>query len=233
MAAAATVRATWLFNIGWLQFPLWLDLLTASRYRASAGFRRRGEEDPAIIEVASIFAVYAVLHNPLFGAEARALLAEVRRSRHNLGLVVVCQEGKFAFGVHTGVANVAMDMIDKPQAQEKFPTPEARASEAWRTRADPEWTAEYGVPEAHAVMFEPVADRAGMSHTVGISIPETSEPEIRHAINIAIKAEARTLFTCDTAEQAEAMAAYAAPLLPGHHRMAYERAEAGKWGSLV
>ena len=161
----------------------------------------QSQEDRADIEVASIFALYAVLHNPLFGGEVRALLAEVRRNRHNLGLMVVCQKNRFAFGVSTGLANVAMNLISKSQEQEKFPTQEACASET-----------------VHLTLFEPLNDRPGA--TVSISIPETPKLEIRHALNIAIKAAARTTFTCDTAEQAEAMALYATSLLPRHRRMA-------------
>jgi len=81
-----------------------------------------------------------------------------------------------------------------------------------------------------ALDLEPVEERGGVNHSISISIPETPKIEIRLALNAAIKAQARTSFMCDTAEQAEAMAAYAAPLLSGHRRIAYERAEAGKWG---
>jgi hypothetical protein len=190
-------------------------------------------QDQATIECANIAALSALLRNPLFGAEARTLLAEVRRCRRNLGVTVICQEGRFAFGVSTGINNMALTMIGKPQEQEKYPTPAAEASETWRTHVDPEVLEASGVPELHMTLFEPLNDRERLNHAVSMMVPETSQLEMRHAINVAIKAKARVDFLCDTAEQAEAMAAYAAPLLPGHRRIAYERAAAGQWGPIV
>jgi hypothetical protein len=90
-----------------------------------------------------------------------------------------------------------------------------------------------GVPDLHMTLFEPLNDPGTVNHAVSMMVPETSQLEMRHAINIAIKAKARVDFLCDTAEQAEAMAAYAAPLLPGHRRIAYERATAGQWGPMA
>ena len=53
------------------------SLLAAVRGEFAAA--NQMQEDRTIINTANIFAVYAVLHNPAFGAEVRALLAEVRR----------------------------------------------------------------------------------------------------------------------------------------------------------
>jgi hypothetical protein len=193
----------------------------------------QSQGDTVIAESANIAAIVALRRHPLFGAEFRALLEEVRRTRRNLGLTVVADGGQFAFGVGTGVANVALTMVGTPQEPETFPTPAAQASGTWRTRADPTMTSQYGLPETHVAMFEPVPERGGLNHTVSIMIPETSQIERRLALSMAVKARARTSFICDSGEQAEAMAAYAAPLLPGHRRIAYERAEAGQWGRLV
>ena len=57
------------------------SLLAAVRGEFAAA--NQMQEDRTIINTANIFAVYAVLHNPAFGAEVRALLAEVRRNRRN------------------------------------------------------------------------------------------------------------------------------------------------------
>ena len=100
----------------------------------------------------------------------------------------------------------------------------------WRTRADPDWTATYGVAELHIVMFEPHDDRPGSRATVMVQIPEASRQQIRAALKQAIKRGARLSFVCDTREQADQIAATAAKKLPAHRRIAYERAEAGGWG---
>jgi hypothetical protein len=211
-----------------LTYPQLLDALRREFMTAN---QKQG--DPVIIQMANILAVCAVLRNPLFGAEARVLLAEVRRHRRNLGFTVVCQEGQFAFGVGTGIANVARQMIGKPETPDRFDVPPGAASETWRTRFNPEATDAYSAPEMHVTLFEATNEPGGINHSVSLMIPETSPIERRLALNIAVKAAARTTFMCDTAEQAEAMAAYATPLLPGHRRVAYERAEAGQWGKLM
>ena len=171
-------------------------------------------QDPRDIEFATIIALYTVLYNPQFGSEVRALAAEIRSNRHNLGLNVVYQQNKLALGVATGMANLAI-----PQTQETFPPPKAMASDEWRTRADHEHIAPYGLSDLHMVMFESLKDRGGMCHTVTISIPETPPRTIGYALSLAREAHARTTFMCDTAEQAEAVAASVAPNVASSHRL--------------
>src|SRR5258705_13833407 len=100
----------------------------------------------------------------------------------------------------------------------------------WRTRADPEWTATYGVDELHIVLFEPNDDRPGRRETVMVQIPEASRQQVRQALKQANKLRARLGFICDTREQADAIAETAGTALSSHRRIAYERAEAGGWG---
>jgi len=190
------------------------------------------QDQQVIIETANLIGLYAMLRHPIFGPDLRLLLTEVRSNRHNLGLLIAREGNQFAFGVTTGLDNIARRMIGKPQEQQKYPAPEAPASE-WRTRVDPELTKQFALDEMHMAVFQPLKGKRGLSHVVGIMIPETPETEITLALKIAAKADARVTIQCDTAEQAEAMAEYVAPLLPQHSRIAYERAEAGKWGALV
>jgi K+-sensing histidine kinase KdpD len=100
----------------------------------------------------------------------------------------------------------------------------------WRTRADPEWTADYGVSELHVVMFEPREDRPGKRDVVAVQIPETPRQQIRAALRQADTLRARLLFVCDTQKQADETAKAAAKQLPTHRRVAYERAAFGGWG---
>jgi hypothetical protein len=100
----------------------------------------------------------------------------------------------------------------------------------WRTRVEPELAARYGVDELHVVLFEPDGDRPGTRNVVGVQIPEASRQQIREAIKQANKRRARVIFFCDTGDQADEMAVKAGEKLPHHHRIAYERAEAGEWG---
>jgi hypothetical protein len=113
------------------------------------------QQDQSAIQSANIVALYAVLYNPCFGSEIRSLLNEVRRNRHNLGLVVTCVGNKIALGVSAGIANIAMGMIGKTQEQAKFQVMGTKhtGTATWRTRVDPEMTKEYGKLELHIAVF--------------------------------------------------------------------------------
>jgi len=99
----------------------------------------------------------------------------------------------------------------------------------WTTRLPRAATRNYGCEELHAVVFQPVADRGGVRNGVAVQIPETPKPQIKTALKCATKAASRVLFVCDTGEQAVTIAAFAAPRLPKHRRVALERAVNGDW----
>ena len=96
------------------------------------------------------------------------------------------------------------------------------------TLIPPQYTRPYGVAEAHAVLFQHRNDRGGVAHTVAIMIPE-AESNIVLALAQARALQARVLLVCDTAVQAEAMRNRSRQLLPDHHEVAIDRAEAGAW----
>ena len=91
-----------------------------------------------------------------------------------------------------------------------------------------QYTRPYGVAEVHAVLFQHRNDRGGMANTVAVMIPE-AESSIEVAMAQARALHARVLLVCDTATQAEAMRNRSRQLLPDHHEVAIERAEAGAW----
>ena len=97
------------------------------------------------------------------------------------------------------------------------------------TLIPPQYTKPYGVVEAHAVLFQHREDRGGVAHTVAVMIPE-AESNIETALAQARALQARVLLVCDTAAQAEAMRSRSRQLLPDHHEVALDRAEAGAWG---
>jgi hypothetical protein len=95
----------------------------------------------------------------------------------------------------------------------------------WVTRIDPGHTAPFGVAELHGVFFEPNDDRSGCRPVVGVQIPEASEALIRRGFTEARRRSARVFFVCNTAAQADAIAAIAGRELSGsHRRIALERA---------
>ncbi len=91
------------------------------------------------------------------------------------------------------------------------------------------YTRPYGVAEVHAVLFQHRSDRGGMAHAVTVLIPE-AESKLETALAQARTLKARVLLVCDTAAQAEAMRSRSRQLLPDHHEVALDRAEAGAWG---
>jgi len=100
---------------------------------------------------------------------------------------------------------------------------------SWPTKIPAAYTAPLGL-ELHVVLFEPANDRGGRSAVVGVQIPEATRPLIRRGLEEARRRRARLIFLCDTAEQADRIAATAAAALPDHRRIAIERAAAGRWG---
>ncbi len=96
------------------------------------------------------------------------------------------------------------------------------------TLIPPQYTRPYGVAEAHAVLFQHREDRGGVAHTVAVMIPE-AESSIEAAMAQARALQARVLLVCDTAAQAEAVRRRSRQLLPDHHEVALDRAEAGAW----
>lgn len=103
----------------------------------------------------------------------------------------------------------------------------------WTTRVDPKYTAPFGVPNAHFVAFQPNDDRGGASNVIGVSIPEATSGDIAAALIETMRLQARLIFVCDTRRQTRQIARIAAANLPTHHRVALERAELGRWGSLI
>ncbi len=96
------------------------------------------------------------------------------------------------------------------------------------TLIPPQYTRPYGVAEVHAVLFQHRNDRGGTAHTVAVMIPE-AESNIEAAMTQARALQARVLLVCDTAAQAEALRLRSRQLLPDHHEVALDRAEAGAW----
>jgi Mg-chelatase subunit ChlD len=104
---------------------------------------------------------------------------------------------------------------------------------SWHTRLDTPLAKALGV-EAHVVTFEHRDDPGGPWRCVALQIPECSEPMIAEALGIAQDFKARIVIVSDTAEQAEAMAVRIAITLGGQFkRIAYERAAAGQFGTLM
>lgn len=104
-------------------------------------------------------------------------------------------------------------------------------TELWRTLVDPAHAAAFGCDtELHAVFFEANDDNPGLCAAVAVQIPEISDVQLAVAMQRATQMRARVLFLCDTREQADEIAARASGMLHAHHRVSYERAEAGEWG---
>lgn len=101
---------------------------------------------------------------------------------------------------------------------------------SWRTHVDPERAKGFGCTELHLVFFQPQEDPGGMRPGVALQVPETPPGDVRLALTVANQRRSRVMFVCDTAEQADGMAALAATLMPLHFRVSYERAEMGAWG---
>jgi hypothetical protein len=120
-------------------------------------------------------------------------------------------------------------------------------SDAWTTRQDPDYLAQFGVDEVHTVFFEPPG-WPGKGPAVSLGIPECElqlvfldkdgEPVamvnrptknlnvkswLRSACEQANKYNAVLMLQCDTREQAEIGARRVAKLLPQYRRIALER----------
>jgi hypothetical protein len=118
---------------------------------------------------------------------------------------------------------------------------------SWTIRLDPELTRQYGVEEIYKVCFEPNG-WPGKGPVIGLAIPEcelvlafeaadglpvavVNRPVInrsirswvRHVCKKATTLRAFVMFDCDTAEQADSVAALAEKRLPNHRRTALER----------
>ncbi len=100
----------------------------------------------------------------------------------------------------------------------------------WKTRIDTSHAAVFGCDELHAVFFQPTKDRGVMTDSIAFNIPETPLATVATALRQKIANRARIVFVCDTRQQADQIADFAAKMLPHHRRIAYERAEAGGWG---
>jgi hypothetical protein len=98
----------------------------------------------------------------------------------------------------------------------------------WRTEVPPHLIAPYGVSEMHAVFFQPLDDTGGKRDGISIELPY-GQSAFLDAMATATRLGARVALLCDSHAEAEAAAAHAAPLLPHHRRVAYERAVAGAW----
>jgi hypothetical protein len=105
----------------------------------------------------------------------------------------------------------------------------AMSEASWTTRLPQEYTRAYGVIEAHCVCFQPADDQGGIRGAATFCIPETPEELIEEVLRQSDRR--RIAFFCDTANQAEQIAVYAAARLPNHRRVALERAVAGEWGA--
>ncbi|MBV8458418.1 MAG: hypothetical protein JO122_17590 [Acetobacteraceae bacterium] len=103
----------------------------------------------------------------------------------------------------------------------------------WRTLINPQLTAGFVPGELHVVVFAPCDDDGGIRSCVSVQIPEASRQRVAAAMQIARREKCRVLFLCDTREQADRVAARAGKLLPDHRRVAYERAQAGRFGGLT
>jgi hypothetical protein len=101
----------------------------------------------------------------------------------------------------------------------------------WRTALDTPLARLLGI-KAHAVVFRHRDDPGGAGRVVGIEIPETPEPLITEALQVARAIKARIVIVADSAAQAEAMATHIAITCGQHERVPYERAEAGEFGPL-
>jgi len=96
-------------------------------------------------------------------------------------------------------------------------------SDAWTTRIDPETALRAGYKrEAHLVLFQPVNDPGGRSHSVAVEIPEAEERLEIAMLNARIL-RARVVLLANTAKEAQAIAVRAARLLPEHRRVPIER----------
>ena len=98
------------------------------------------------------------------------------------------------------------------------------------TRLDPDYTAGFGVAEAHAAFLQHKRDRGGSCATIAFSIPETPRGKVEAALAQARSRRVRVVFICNTADQAQEMRALAARLLPDHRPVALDRAASGAWG---
>ena len=99
----------------------------------------------------------------------------------------------------------------------------------WRTHVDTPLARRLGI-RAHMVIFAHRDDPGGRGNFVSIEIPETPEPLIAEALQLARAIKARIFIVADTKVQAEAMATHIAITCGQHERVPYERAEAGEFG---
>jgi hypothetical protein len=98
----------------------------------------------------------------------------------------------------------------------------------WRTEVPPHLIARFGLDQLHIVIFQPLDDTGGKRDGISIELPYGQSAFV-DAMATATRTSARVALLCDSHAEAEAAAAHAAPLLPHHRRVAYERAAAGAW----
>jgi hypothetical protein len=101
----------------------------------------------------------------------------------------------------------------------------------WTTAIDTPLARRLGI-KAHAAIFRHRDDPGGAGSVVGVQIPETPEPLIAEALQLARATKARISIIADTAAQAEAMATHIAITCGQHQRVPYERAYARAFGPL-
>jgi hypothetical protein len=94
-----------------------------------------------------------------------------------------------------------------------------------------QWTTRAPGVRWHLVVLAPANDTGGDRNRVLVEIPEAFVAWA-DAMAAARELEARVTLVCDTRRQAEDAARAAARDLPGHRRVAIERAFAGQWGKL-
>lgn len=103
-------------------------------------------------------------------------------------------------------------------------------TESWATQITMEDPSGAGFSDLHLALFQPNADLGGRTAAVAIQIPESGPDDVDVALKFAARSKARVVFVCDTREQANTIAAYAATHLPDHRRFPLERAKDGNWG---
>lgn len=94
----------------------------------------------------------------------------------------------------------------------------------WTTRLPPELLDQFGATDVHAAFFQPKDDPGGERTAICVQIPEATFVELTHSLAAADELNARIVFVCDTAEQTNKIANFAATFLPRHRRVSYERA---------
>jgi hypothetical protein len=100
----------------------------------------------------------------------------------------------------------------------------------WRTRLDTPAARRYG-GRGHMVVFRHRDDDGDPYRSfVSIEIPETPEPLITEALQVARAIKGRIIVVSDTRDQAEAMATRITITCGQHQRVPYERAVARAFG---